>query len=197
MQKGAKGSKREQKGGRRGQKGAEGGRREQKGAEGSRREQKGAEGAKGGKGAKGQELCDEHGNVDRGSLGWRNVACGFGHWGEDLIEGLSWTIGVVLLDTFGVILLSCACIVHSSHLPTGRTATREPEVARQPSCMTLRSMRPEIINHVKERTWSLSWYCGDQLWQLMVMLSARCCRDTLVQFLRRIAIMSVDQTMCS
>ena len=47
--------------------------------------------------------------------------------GEDLIE--SWTMGVVLLVTVGVVLLSCACIVHNSHLPTGRTVTREPEVA--------------------------------------------------------------------
>ena len=57
--------------------------------------------------------------------------------------------------------------------------------------------RTEIINHVKERTWILSWYAGDQLVQLMVMLNARCCQDTLVQFLRRIAIMSENQTMCS
>ena len=40
-------------------------------------------------------------------------------FGEDLIEGQSWTIGVVLLVTVGVVLLSCACIVHDSHLPTG------------------------------------------------------------------------------
>ena len=75
--------------------------------------------------------------------------------GEDLREGQGWLIGVVLLVTLGVILLSCACTVHSSHLPTGRTVTREPEVARHWSCMTPRSMRPEIINHVKEKTWSL------------------------------------------
>ena len=31
--------------------------------------------------------------------------------GEDPIEGQSWTIGVVLLVTVGVVLLSCACIV--------------------------------------------------------------------------------------
>ena len=85
-----------------------------------------------------------------GAWAGEQVACGFGHWsdqGEDLIEGQSWTIGVGLLVTFGVVLLSCTCIVHSSHLPTGRIATREPGVARQPSCMTLRSMRAEIINH--------------------------------------------------
>ena len=92
--------------------------------------------------------------------------------GEDLIEGQSWTIGVVLLVTVGVVLLSGACIVHYSHLPTGRTVTREPEVARQPSCMTPRNMRAEIINHVKER------------------------QESLVQFLRRIATMSEDQVKC-
>ena len=48
--------------------------------------------------------------------------------------------------------------------------TGEPELARQPCCMTPRSMRADIIDHVKERTWKL---------------------------LRRIAIMSEDQTMCS
>ena len=83
--------------------------------------------------------------------------------GEDLIEGQSWTIGVVLLVTIGVVLLSGACIVHDSHLPTGRTVTREPEVARQPSCMTPRSMRAEIMNHVKERAGfdgtALAAYC--------------------------------------
>ena len=91
---------------------------------------------------------------------------------EDLIEGQSWTIGVVLLVTAGVVLLSCACFVHYSHLPTVRTVTRKPEVARQPSCMTPRSMRAEIIDHVKER------------------------QDSLVQFLRRIATMSEDQVKC-
>ena len=92
--------------------------------------------------------------------------------GEDLIEGQSWTIGVVLLVTVGVVLLSCACFVHYSHLPTGRTVTREPEVARQPCCMTPRSMRAEIMNHVKER------------------------QGSLVQLLRRIATMSEDQVKC-
>ena len=67
--------------------------------------------------------------------------------------------------------------------------TREPEVARQPSGMTVGSMRSKIINHV--------WYSGDQLWQLMEMLTALHCRDTMVQLLRRIAIMRENQTMCS
>ena len=119
--------------------------------------------------------------------------------GEDLCEGHSWTMGVALLVTVGVVLLSCACAVLDPHLPTGNVhVTREPEVARQQSCTTLRSMRTDIINHVNGRTWSLSWYSEDQLWQLMVMLNARYCRrDTLVQLLRRIAIMSENQTMCS
>ena len=75
--------------------------------------------------------------------------------------------------------------------------TREPEFARQPSDMTLRRMRNEIINHVREKTRSLSWYSGDQLWQLLDMLNAQYCRDTHVQLSRRIAIMSENQTRCS
>ena len=75
--------------------------------------------------------------------------------GEDLSLAQSWTIGVVLLVTVGVVLLSCACVVGCSHLPTGRTVIREPEVEWLPSCMTLRSMRAEIINHVRENVESL------------------------------------------
>ncbi len=75
--------------------------------------------------------------------------------GEDLIDGQSWTIGVVLLVTVGVVLLSCACIVCYPHVPTGRIVTRKPEVARQPSCMTLRSVRAETINHKREIVESL------------------------------------------
>ena len=106
---------------------------------------------------------------------------------EDLLEGHSWTMGVVLLTTVGVGLLSC--------LPTGSVqVTREPEVARQPSGMTLRSMR--IKNHAKERTWSLSWYSGDQLRQLME-LNAQYGRDTLIQFLEHVASTNENQTRCS
>ena len=39
--------------------------------------------------------------------------------GEDLFEGHSWTVGVVLLSTVGVGLLSCVCAVFDPHLPTG------------------------------------------------------------------------------
>ena len=90
------------------------------------------------------------------------------------------------------------CAVFDPHLPTGNVhVTREPEVAWQPRGMTLRSMRNETINHAKEKTCSLSWYSGDQLWQLIEMLNARYGRYTLVQLLRRIAIMSENQTRCS
>ena len=86
--------------------------------------------------------------------------------GEDLIVGQSWTVGVVLLVAVGVVLLSCACNVCDPHLPTGNVhVTREPEAAKQLSCMSPRTMRDEDIDHAKERTWILSWYSGDQLWE--------------------------------
>ena len=69
--------------------------------------------------------------------------------GNDLF--LSWTKGVVLLGTVGVVLLICAGIVRCGPLPTGRTVTGEPEVATQPSRMILRSMRAKTINHARER----------------------------------------------
>ena len=147
-------------------------------------------------------MCDKNGNDDRGGLGWGTVAGGTGvTTREDLFKGHSWTTGVALLITVGVGLLSCVCAVFDPHLPTGSVqVTREPEVARQPNGMTLESMRTKIINHGKERTWSLSGYSGDQLWQvwqLMEMLNARYCRATLVQLLRRIAIMSENPAMSS
>ena len=69
---------------------------------------------------------------------------------EDLVEGQSWTMGVVLLVTVGVVLLGCAGIVRYGHLPIGRTVTGEPGVATLPSRMTLRSM-PAKIMKVRER----------------------------------------------
>ena len=118
--------------------------------------------------------------------------------GEDSFKSHSWTTSVVLLISVGVGLLSCVCAVFNPHLPKGSVqVSREPEVVRQLSGMTLRSTRTVIINHVREKTWSLSWYSGDQLGQLMEMLNARYCRNTLVQSLRRIAIMSENQTWCS
>ena len=72
--------------------------------------------------------------------------------GEDLIEGHSWKMGVVLLDTVGVGLLSCVGAVFDLQLPTGNVhVTGEPEVARQPRGMTLRSMRFKIITTRKRR----------------------------------------------
>ena len=110
--------------------------------------------------------------------------------GEDLFEGQCWTMGVVLLVTVGVGLLSCVCAVFDLHLPTEHVhVTGEPEVARQPRGMTLRSMRIKIINHSKEKMWSLSRYSGDQLGQLM-MSNKRSLRGKLAQFVRYIAIMS-------
>ena len=83
-------------------------------------------------------------------------------------------MGVVLLVTVGVVLLSCACVVCDPHLPTGNVhVTREPEVAPQLSCMSPRTRRD--IDHVKERTWILSWYSGDQLWQLMMLNTRSFC----------------------
>ena len=47
--------------------------------------------------------------------------------GKDLIEGQTWTMGVVLPVTVGVVLISCACAVVDPHLPTGNVhVTREP-----------------------------------------------------------------------
>ena len=112
--------------------------------------------------------------------------------GEDLIEVESWTIGVMLLVTVAVELLGCACIACYPHLPTGNV-TREPEVAKQLSCMSPRSMRADDIDHVKERTWILSGYSGDQLWQLMMWNTRSFC-GKVVQLLRHIATMSEDQT---
>ena len=57
-----------------------------------------------------------------------------------------------------------ACTVFGIHPPTGDVhVMTEPVIAKQESCMTLRSMRDETINDVEERTWSLSRYSGDQL----------------------------------
>ena len=116
--------------------------------------------------------------------------------GEYMFEGQGWTKGVVLLGTVGVVMLSCAGIVRYGHLPTGRIVTGEPEVATKPSRMTLGNMRAKTINHVRERTRSLSLYSGYQLGQLMVMSSTRYCRDTLVQFLRHTAMMGENRNMC-
>ena len=136
-----------------------------------------------------------------GGLCWRTVVRGFGHWIDHWGRKLRVTVGRRVLCCSSQLewgLLRCVRAVFNPHLPTGSVqVTREPEVVRQPFGMTLRSTRNGIINHVTEQTWSLSWYSGDQLRQLMEMLNAQCCRDALVQLLRRISIMSENQTRCS
>ena len=78
-------------------------------------------------------------------------------------------MGVVLLFTVGVVLISCACAVSVLHLPTGIVhVTREPVIAKQGSCMSPRTMQNDSLDHVKERTWILSRHSGNQLGQLMV-----------------------------
>ena len=104
-----------------------------------------------------QEMCDEDGNGDRAGEQLLAISSTGVTIGEDLFEGQSWTMGVVLLVTVGVGLLRCVCAVFDPHLPTGNVhVTREPEVAMQPSRMTLRSMRAKIINHVRENVESLT-----------------------------------------
>ena len=54
--------------------------------------------------------------------------------GKDLIEGHSWTMGVVLLVTVGVGLLGCVCAVFDPHLLTGKvhvTRTRGQKAAKR------------------------------------------------------------------
>ena len=135
-------------------------------------------------------------NVDCGGLGWKQLPMVSGAGviiGEDLIEGHSWKMGVVLLDIVGVGLSSCARAVFDPHLTTRKVhVTREPEVARQTRGMTLGSMRIKIINHPNEKMWSFSRYSGDQLRQL-VKSNKQSLRGKLVQFLRHVTIMSENQ----
>ena len=65
--------------------------------------------------------------------------------GEHLIDGHSWTMGVVLLVTVGVGTAQL-CVLYSI-----RTCQlgNVPEVARQPRGITLTSTRTKIINHSK------------------------------------------------
>ena len=55
-----------------------------------------------------------------------------------------------------------------------------------------------IIDHVKERTWILSWYSGHQLppADVLMVLNTRSFCEKLVQLLRHVAIMSKDQVKC-
>ena len=111
--------------------------------------------------------------------------------GEDLSECHSWKKGVVLLVTVGVVLLSCARAVFLIH--TCVHVTREPAIAKQRSCMSSRTMQNDVLDHVNERTWILSWYSGDQLWQLMVLNTRSLC-GKLVQFLRHVASTNENPT---
>ena len=68
-------------------------------------------------------------------------------FGEDLIEGQSWTMGVVLLVTVGVGLLCYARAVFDPHLPTGNVhVTREPAIAKQWN-MSSRAMQDDDLDH--------------------------------------------------
>ena len=69
--------------------------------------------------------------------------------GEDLIEGQSWTTGVVLLVTVGVGLLRCARAVFDPHLPTGNVhVTREPAIAKQWRCTSPRGVQDDDLDHL-------------------------------------------------
>ena len=69
-------------------------------------------------------------------------------FGEDLIEGQSWTMGVVLLVKVGVGLLCYARAVFDPHLPTGNVhVTREPAIAKQWS-MSSRAMQDDDLDHL-------------------------------------------------
>ena len=73
--------------------------------------------------------------------------------GEDLFEGHSWTMSVVLLVTVRVGLLSRVCAVFDPVLPTGNV-TREPEVAKQLSCMVIWRSAGAADRDVECTVWS-------------------------------------------
>ena len=144
-----------------------------------------------------RDRCDKDGDVVRRAWVGEQLTVVSGTEvliGEDLTEGQSWTISVVLLVRVGVVLLSCACAVFDPHLPTGSVhVTREKAIEKQRRCMSPRTKQDDDLDHVNERTWVLSWYFGDQLSQLMVLNTRSLC-GKLAQFLRHIAIMSENQT---
>ena len=73
-------------------------------------------------------------------LGLENSCLWFQVLQYSLIEGQSWTIGVVLLITVGVVLISYVFALFGSHLPTRNVhVTREPAIAKQ--C----SMSPRVM----------------------------------------------------
>ena len=70
--------------------------------------------------------------------------------GEELIEGQSWTMGVVLPITVGVVRPSCVFAVVVSHLPTGNEhVTREPAIAKQCG-MSPRAMQDDDLDHLRD-----------------------------------------------
>ena len=103
-------------------------------------------------------------------------------------------MSVVLFVEVGVVLLSCACVVLVSQTPTGKV-TGEPEVAQQLVYMTPRSTQTQVVDlviEVKERTWILSKFSGDEPWE--VVTGTLYLLETLVQkLLRQIATMIENQ----
>ena len=58
-------------------------------------------------------------------------------------------MGVVLLVTVGVVLLSCVSAVFDPHLPTGNVhVTRKPAIAKQWS-MSPRALEVDDLDHLK------------------------------------------------
>ena len=89
-------------------------------------------------------------------MGWRTLAGRVpgseGLIGEDLLEGHSWTKGVMIAHHSWSGLLSCVCIVFVPHLPTGNVrVTREPETERKSCGMTLESMREHRPREKEDR----------------------------------------------
>ena len=98
-----------------------------------------------------QEVYRKDGNVICRGLGLRTVAWeGSGTKviiGKDLIEGQSWTMGVALLVTAGVVLLSCPRAVFDPHLPTGSVhLTREPAISKEWECLGPRAMQDDDLD---------------------------------------------------
>ena len=140
-----------------------------------------------------QEVCDEDGCLFAGALaGGQLLVVSRTELltGEDLIEVQSWTMGVVLIITVGVVLLSCACAVFDPHQPSGNVhVTREPTIAKQWSCMSPRAMQEKgrgFSHGILEISWDSCW-----------CLTRGVLCGKLVQFLRHIAIMSENQTNVS
>ena len=77
--------------------------------------------------------------------------------GEDLSEGQSWAMGVVLLVTVGLVLLGCARAVFDPHLPLGNAhVTREPAIAKQWS-MSTRAMHNSNVTQRDVDSLTVFW----------------------------------------